>query len=435
LKFFHISYILVFLFGTSFAQAREVFRLELDKTSVDDQFRKTQAIIPVFKYTGQPFEGISDFGLKTSKKQKPETFEIKFPDMTGMKDTSYTYLFFGGNTQSPPIGYVFCIIGNNSRYDGPTYIWIDRNLNLDLSDDGKPDVFLNNVENDHEIKLYNPTNKNAYHTIRLTRFEFHKNMPYKKLVDDHYHKNAGNKVFAGTDYSFREQRLNIRAADFKHGQDSFRIALKDVNCNGIFSDVEFDQVLIGKYGQEELGEIIFEQDKKSNGFERNLKRYTISHIDPAGRYIAFYYDSTSELTRQLLYCKKIPKFKVFFPNAEVKSKKIRKYKKKPVFLVFWNLSNPTLKDDTAALSAIHREFGDKIHVIALNYGDSPGKVEGWVLRNKIPYTVGMASKDILDMYFVETIPATFFTNKKQRLCEINLTSQELLAQLRVKYPK
>jgi hypothetical protein len=101
--------------------------------------------------------------------------------------------------------------------------------------------------------------------------------------------------------------------------------------------------------------------------------------------------------------------------------------------MFWNFESPTFAQDTANLGIIQREFGDKIHIITLNYGETPKKVLGWAHRNNIKYTVGIANKKLLDKYYVEALPTSFLTNKRQRLCEINLTSQEILERLRKQY--
>lgn len=417
----------------SFSNAQQLIHLELDQRATDDQFRKSQAIIPVFKYKGQPFEGVSEFGIKTSKNHKPEMFTAKFPDMTGMRDTAYTFLFFGANEAKHPLGYVFCLLGNNNRMQNNTYIWIDRNMNLDLSDDGAPDIFSNLLDVYHIIKLYNPVEPGAYHEIQISRYEFDKNIQYKKLLDEHYKKNSGNKVFAGADYSFREQRINIHAANYKNGNDSFKIALKDFNCNGLYNDKGFDQILLGEYNTPELGGVIFEMEGKTLSFEWNQKKYIITQIDPSGKFIDFYYDSKAQPDRQLKFGKKIPKFKVAFADDQIKPRKIRKFRRKPVYVMFWNFESPTFAQDTANLGIIQREFGDKVHIITLNYGEAPKKVLGWAHRNHIKYTVGIANKKLLEKYYVETLPTSFLTNKKQRLCEINLTSQELLERLRKQY--
>src|SRR5688572_1957672 len=116
----------------------------LDHFVQDERGKKMQAILAVFKYQGQPFEDPMNLGIDAQKSMKP--FYVKMPDMTGIRDTSYAYLYFGGAEGDKGLnGYVFVIIGQNYRNYKPTLMWIDRNLNLDMSDDGPPDTFPSNI--------------------------------------------------------------------------------------------------------------------------------------------------------------------------------------------------------------------------------------------------------------------------------------------------
>src|SRR5690606_26547305 len=106
----------------------ERFKINLDIEATDDKFRKTQAMVPVFLYKGQPFDEIADFGIET--KRKPNQFTVKFPEMEGVFDTSYSFVFFGASEEVPK-GYIFAVIGNNRKTGFPTLIWFDKNGNLD----------------------------------------------------------------------------------------------------------------------------------------------------------------------------------------------------------------------------------------------------------------------------------------------------------------
>jgi hypothetical protein len=410
----------------------ERFKVDLNIEATDDKFRKTQAMVPVFLYKGQPFDEIADFGIET--KRKPNQFNAKFPDMTGVIDTNYSFVFFGASEQVPK-GYLFVVIGNNRITGLPTLIWIDKNGNLDLSDDGPPDTFFNQHGEILELKMAHPEIKMAYHKILLSRFDFGQQAGYKKLLDEHYQKNSGNHVFAGSNYSFREQRKNLRAFDFIHGTDSFRIAIKDINSNGIFNDKDYDQFMLGAYGVEEIDDrFVFEITGKQISFERGGKKYIVTNIDPAGQFVEFYYDPEHMPDRQLQYCKKIPKIKFSTTDPdETKHEKIRKFKKKPVYIYFWNQNMPEFKKDTAFLSTIQRDYGDKIHIIALNYGDNPRNITGMKYKNKIPFKIGFATLDIVNSFYVEKYPTSYLTNKRQKLCDINLTPEQLLNKLKLEF--
>lgn len=422
------------LVATFFAKAQPV-NLLLNERITDETYRKTQALMPVFFFKEQPFEVISDFGLKTSKKHETKTFTVTFPTLNPSFDTAYSYLFFGGNNLNEPIGYAFCIISNPIGINGPTLLYIDKNFNNNLQDDGPPDTFYNKPNEALYVKAFHPQIKEAFHLVRLTRFEVSKNKAYNKLVDEHYQKNSGSKFFAGTAHSFREQRLNLKSSTYHNGNDSFRIAVKDVNCNGLFNDDGIDQIYIDHFEVDEIGDRFFELNGKKSFFEWNGKKYSVLKIDPAGNQLQFEYLPGAELEKQLKFCRKIPKFKIIFADPKKPKVKIRKYTKKPMFIYFWDFNSPHLDMDTAALGEIHRTYADIVSVLALNYGDPPRKVFGWQNINKSPLVIGIAPKKIAEKYYVEKTPFTILTNKKNQLCEINLTSQQLLTRLKEKYPR
>lgn len=415
-----------------FAQLTQKVNLEL--IAIDDVFRKSQTVIPVFSYKQNPIEGIEDFGIKTNKRHVTETFNPVLPKMEMCKDTSYTFFYFGGAENSPIKGYVLGIVGNYSKKDSISYLWIDRNMNLDLNDDGPPLLFYNKPEFYLDIRFANPNNPIANHIVRISRFETSKNTAYKKLVNEHFQKNSGTKEFRGLDYAFREQRINLRSSDIIIGTDSFRLSIKDNNSNGIFNEIETDEIIIDNYGKEEINGISFTIHKKETAFERNGKRYIVTKIDPAGNYIEFIEQQNANLEKQLKTGKKIPAFTVIHANDSLKNTPLRKYRKKPIYIVYWNLDNPPSKEEIEIWKTIHNQYGKKIHLILLNYGDSRGKVHGWKLRNGLYCTVAMSNQEQLNRYYVESLPSRFMTGKRLKLKEISITSQEVLEQLQKKYP-
>lgn len=121
--------------------AQSNFKLELNQIVLDEKGRKMQSIIAVYKYKGQPFVDPALIGVAGNK--DPKTFYAKLPNMTGINDTNYAYIFYGGTDQRKDLkGYSLMIIGNNQRSYKPALLWIDKNHNLDLSDDGAPDTFF-----------------------------------------------------------------------------------------------------------------------------------------------------------------------------------------------------------------------------------------------------------------------------------------------------
>lgn len=237
-----LSFLFLIIAGSGLAQT---FNIPLNTPALDEKAKKMQSIVAVFKFSGQPFEDPVLNGIAT--KEKPHTFNAKLPDLTGSKDTCYAYMYFGGLMGNAQLsGYVFTVITNNTRNAKPCLLWIDRNYNLDLTDDGAPDTFYFNTKY-KDIRFENPKVKGAFYTTRISRFPINYNPKYLMMLDEYYKESSGSKQFCGSTFSFREERLNIRAGDVIAGSDSFRIALKDVNSNGLYNEPGLDVALTGDY--------------------------------------------------------------------------------------------------------------------------------------------------------------------------------------------
>lgn len=417
---------LTVLITSVFSVLSQTAKVKLNMFVEDEKGKKMQSIIAVYKYNGQPFEDPINIGVETKKASGK--FNAKLPNMGGIKDTSYAYIYFGAlNERNTLPGYVFVIIGNNKRTKSPALLWIDRNNNLDLSDDGAPDTFYNNVNN-KDIVLINPKNKNASYTLNISRYDFATNPKYIALLDDYYKENSGIKQFSGSLYSFRELRINCIAGDIKIGNDSFRIGIKDANCNGFYNDESSDFILFGDYKVPILPDnrISIINKKGKTYFERLGKKYVISEIDPLGNYISIYLDENAKIKNSLVVGKKIKKFK--FENTDIDKKmvSIKKYKKKPTYIYVWRFNQVGFDKDTAILRTIVNQYGNKIDILTLNYGETPKELKTFKRKAKLNWTIGQSTMKINQKLFIEQYPTGILTKKKLRVQKISISPSELL---------
>jgi hypothetical protein len=398
----------------------------LDKYVEDEKGRKMQSLVAVYKYKSQPFEDPINIGVDTKK--EPSKFYAKLPIMTGVNDTNYAFIYFGALTSRKSLpGYAFAIIGNNKRDGKPTLIWIDKNHNLDLSDDGAPDSFFYFTEN-KDIVLRHPDFKKATYTLNISRFHFNFNARYISLIDDYYKVNSGSKQFAGSMYSFREQRINCIAGDFKNENDSFRIGVKDANCNGLYNDSEVDFILIGDYQVPELPDNVVPIQRKNGQtfFERKGRKYLVSHIDPFGEFITLMLDEKAKVKNALVIGKKIKKFKFQTTEKERKTISIKKFKKKPTYIFVWRFGQDDFDKDTTILRKIVKDYGDKINVVTLNYGETPKELRAFKRRSAINWMVGQSTIKINQKLFVETYPTGILTRKRLKVKQVSISPTDLL---------
>ena len=421
--------VIVTLFALG-VKAQEVITINLDVRAEDETYKRTQAIIPLFRFTGQPFEDISNFGAE--KKKDPNYFNAVLPDMTGIKDTFYAYIYSDAAKNKSLPGYFFTIIGNNRRNKKPTPIWIDRNHNLDLTDDGPPDT-ISSLMTHKDLVITNPKNENAKHVVRISRFSYREFIQYKYMLNKHYKSHSGTKQFAKANYSFREQRLNILAGDYINGTDSFRVGIKDFNCNGIFNEKEMDVLMLSPYGKNTFLNQTTEISKKKNTiFEWRNKQYQVIEIAEDGSYIKIKENVGATLLHALNVGEKLPKFKYCKAQNNPVKMKSKKLKKKPVFVFFWNNRYLSFERDTTFLRLLQEEFGDEIHILTLNYGNTPTQIRRIRLVNGIDWSIGFSTLEINEMFYIKEVPRGFYTDSKQRLVNTSLSPEELYNQLKKK---
>lgn len=428
------SVLVLFLLNTIFSASGQTtsHKIVLDKYVEDEKGKKLQSVIAVYRYRGQPFEDPINLGVATKKESGH--FYAKLPDLTNVRDTNYAYIYFGGLSERKELkGYVLAIVGNNTRRVGfpSTLIWIDRNYNLDLTDDGPPDTFgMNTMSRD--ITFVNPQVKNATYTVIISRFPFDFNRQYISMLNDYYNENKGTKEFAGALFSFREQRINTIAGDYKEGNDSFRIGIKDVNCDGLYNGVETDYILVGDYKAPVLPDVVIpiKKDEGKTFFEHNGKRYIVEHIDHVGAYITVRLDENARITGQLQAGKKIRKFKFWIAgDKDKKTISIRKYRKKPTYIYVWRFDQPGFAADTAALRVIAGKYGNKVNLVTLNYGETPNVLKGFLKRNNINWTVGQSTLKINKLLYIEKYPTGILTKKHLKVDKVGLSPSELLTLL------
>jgi hypothetical protein len=393
---------------------QSVIDVELTERMQDDKISRSLAIIPVYVFQSQEIERYTLFGIDEQKKDKQPPLVIKrMPKMENMRDTAYTYIYFSGANNDVNQGYCLTLIGNYKRSRSTVYFFVDRNNNLDFTDDGAADS-LTWQEEYFVLKLTNLANSEAQHHIKLSRVEYGKNYSYKRLLTDHFKKHSGEKVFSNINYCYREQRLNTLGGVYKSPTDSFTIALKDMNNDGIFNESCMDKIYVGGVGEEihteEMALIL--PAIEDVYFEWNKKRYQLKSIDPTGRYVQFVEVVDPVLTKKLEVGKRLPDFS--FINIENQKEEIKKYKKKPTFIYFWDEATLST-EDTMYLRKLKEEFSNDLHIITLNYGDNQRSVRKYHYYAQIKWPVAFASYQIGKLFYLEKLNRGYLTDKRLKL--------------------
>lgn len=420
-----ITGFMVFSMNLLFAQ--EKIRVILNEEAEDDQFKRSLSVLPVYQWTGFEIEPYSRFGAAQPKEHKHLRIKA-LPDLSACRDTGYTYLYFSGADNALNQGYVLVVIGNFKRSHRTVYFYIDRNNNLDLSDDGPADS-LTSKDWETVLRLKNLRLPEAEYRIRISRFKYGENEAYRKLVNEHYQKHSGSKVFTDLIHCYREQRYNTRSGIYRSENDSFRLALKDLNVDGIYNESCVDQMYAGSIQGTIVTENFFEisPDLKKTTFEWNGKKYQVLSIESTGKYIDIIENSRAKLSNKLETGKKVPRFQ--YLNVMNEKQDLRVYRKKWIYIYFWDRESIEARD-TAALRTLVELYGDRLQVIALNHGDDPKKVRIIYFYDKVVWPIGFSTSRIARMYYMEEAPRGYLIRKRFRLVNDRMMPEEVLDYLK-----
>lgn len=404
------------------SKSQDKFNVQLKERVADDKISKSLAILPVYKYVDNSIEPYTMFGVKNKPDQEDLTIS-HLPNMAGCRDTGYTYIFFSGANNDLNQGYLLAFIGNYRRSVKDVLFFIDRNNNLDLSDDGAPDT-LSYKDKEHLIRLQNLTNPDAEHFVKISRIKYGQNVKYKQMLTEHYKLHSGSKVFTNINYCYREQRFNTLSGIYQNETDSFTIALKDMNNNGIFNESCVDKIYIGSI-QEQIKTDVMTYvlpDKGDIYFEWNKKRYQVLSISPTGDMVEIIEEKGVELKKKLEIGKKIPPFT--FVNLDNQKEYVKDYKKKATYIFFWDMESIT-DEDTTYLGKIDRELKEELNIITLNHGDEPRKVRMMRYYDEVSWNMAFSSLKLARIFFVESLTKGFLTSKRLRLQRAEISPRKV----------
>ncbi len=422
----------ILLISSFHSQAQNAFKVLLNSKVEDDKLKKTQAIIPVYKFTSLSIEPYSTFGISDTKNGKNINIK-KMPVMEGCTDTAYSFIYFSGIDNTENHGYILAIIGNYNRmFRYTTHFYIDKNNNLDFTDDGLP--YLMPFKNDTiVVNLKNAKWPESDYEVKFSRLLFGKNLAYKDLLNEHYKKHSGQKTFTKINNCFREQRYNLCSANFKSPTDSFTIGIKDMNVNALYNDFGTDMIYVGAYKQPIISEDLIEYKKGKTTFEWNEKLFTIITIDPLGKWIELKEIKRAQITKRLKLYRKVPKLD--FANEMSEKHSLKTYRKKHIYLYFFNDDLACLTEDTLYLRKLHDDFGHSIEIIGMNYGDEPRAMRFFKQYYHIPWIIGMSNREINKAFFVENLPKGYWIGKHRRLKGRNYTPLMMYEKANIKFKK
>jgi len=216
------------------AQTDSVINVPLSQYVKDDRFDKYQLTMALFLTEGDTIYSMDFEGTRPI-----QPIIIKRPK--GAQIYAYGNLFFSGTQNKYNPGYVSVLVCN--PYHKHPIIYIDQNQNFDFTDDAKYTLPYFD-EPGVEIELANEKVAEGKIKIVLTRNKlFGQKYDFKKQMEEYYEMAYKGRKFIGSEFTYREQRYITRAGIVRLGNETFKLALMDVNANGLYNEPEIDKIL------------------------------------------------------------------------------------------------------------------------------------------------------------------------------------------------
>ncbi|MFA6260757.1 MAG: hypothetical protein WC760_04775 [Bacteroidia bacterium] len=422
-----LLFFLIYFTGATILFAQQsLVHVQLNTWARNERFDKM--INPIaFYYT----QGDTILSNDIENLNDPEIIQIVRPP--GYLSYAYGYVFFKGSTDTRNPGMVALLLANVAEKD--PVLFADHNNNYDFTDDG-PAIILPrhwHFKDTALIELKRKDNPAASMILQLSRINFMNKYAYKNLLEEYYSMSSGVRKFVGIENCFREQRYNTRSGIFATESDTFRIALCDMNGNGLYNDKDTDRLVLANQedsvfdAADELHSFALSKHKADQYIERNGMQYEILQIDPAGKYMVLKEADSSQQFDKLAAGKKVKKFN--FYDWEGKKHKIARYKKKEVFIYYTGIHSRNFKEDTIILRKIMERFAKRIQVIVFLDVQKSYELKIFGAYSNLNWIAAFKDKYTIQALKLKGIPSSILLARKRRVKIYNLTPSDVLRQL------
>ncbi|RLE22946.1 MAG: hypothetical protein DRJ08_03350 [Acidobacteria bacterium] len=221
---------------------------------------------------------------------------LKLPDINLSKAEFFEEYYTDTESDDPQISIMVM------RFPDKDLLYIDKNNDEDLTDDGPPAVFPKN-QNDFIFGIVGAKDKKQVTRILLRRWLISRDSGEKKPGHFGIYDSRGNlnreivTHFAGRYPGFKgeagsyylDYRVNVSRGIVRFPDETFQVGIFDANNNGLFNDGNGenpDLLLIdlnrdGKMSGLNPEEALYYDE----GFKIGSQRYSLTEVDPYGRFI------------------------------------------------------------------------------------------------------------------------------------------------------
>lgn len=378
---------------------------------------ESHGFIPLFEY------GRADLIMFEGQERA-----IHAPELGADTYVAYGFVYFTGWPGGALDKNILVMIDGLDQLE-PRY-FVDLNNNLDLRDDTLA------VELEDETGAYILTlhaRDNSRHRFRVRCGWLQERPAYverpeglaeiAKLFQGFLARMGGTAT--SPEYWLYSQRLNTLSASVKRAGLSFQIGVHDLDCNGVYSDVGEDRILVGRYGDPFLSTepnrgatTIGEHDSL---IRLDGQTFEVLMVDPAGEFVRIR-PSDKPYTR-LTDGDLLPAFELTMLD-DGRSVPLATFIEpgKYLLLDFWGHWCAPCIQTLPVLKYMDTAFGKQLTILGIHRGDHQ-KARELVQEHALVWPQAQATEKLIDTFMVDSWPYYVLVDSEKKIYRIGMELQ------------
>lgn len=412
-----LSSLFLFFISLCLVQAQDAYTLRIDAqpTNIMD----SKLVLILLEYTQDTIT------------YKGEKHAVTPPEALSSSKKAFGFLSFQGNTDPALPSEVLLLLDGYEGYQ--THLFVDKNMNFDLSDDGAPYVLQDSLD---KVSIYlsstsmtKPFYKADLQFIRYPTNK-HKEMAARMKAEDN--PSFRDNKFIDPTYWLTETPKMQLIFDALLGSDSVKLGLADGNLNGLYNDKGVDKILVGDYQQQHIS------DKPGKGnymLEENVileiegKYYELLAIEPRGKYIKLRPASKQdyEVHNKGLLTKgsEVSDFEFATFDGRTTSLHDELATDKFTLIDVWGTWCKGCLIQTERLQKLNQLYPDKLRILGLNYEKDTQEAKDYVAKHKVVWSQGIADKAICEKLLVDRFPFYILVDQKRKIQGLGMNLDEV----------
>lgn len=395
------------------AQRENILSMPLNRVGMDAASRGSMGLIPLFSVRENWIHENLDLA-GADYQRMPDSVKIIPPVHLG--NLSYGYFFQQHESSVWEPNRLLFVVENGTHWSrsAVSRIWVDRNHNLDFTDD-KPDTLY---KGQMRQTLWFSAHSEHASGVNIQVFPTNRFYKFSQMNDMSVREMAGPRVFLGTESSLKVERINIRYAPFLFRRDTLAIGILDVNSNGVFGDKGIDQWVISDVYNPAISTQYTVPVQSSSEFAWMGYAYRLTQ--DSARAGSNYLSLTPVLKpskhhKSLLNDSKIPAFKFCVAQKNGQRKHARKLGNKTSVWVIWSAENANYNADSTSLHDLSRQYASTANWLFLNFGGSGKYVSYYNRRYDLSVLHGFCNSRIADKLKLQSLPQYLVWSERKRL--------------------